>query len=66
MCGTKVGCVANMFQTRKRKTSDMIFALETLFKKMWEWNEDRYITFIDLEKAFDRASRQKIWDALRG
>ena len=48
-----------------RGTTDMIFSLKMIFEKSWEWNMDRYIAFIDLEKAFDRVPRQKIWDALK-
>ena len=43
----------------------MIFTLKLLFEKSWEWNEDKYIAFLDLEKTFDRVPSQKIWDALR-
>ena len=47
-----------------RGTSDMIFTLKMIFEKSWEWDEDKYIAFLDLEKAFDRVPRQKIWHAL--
>ena len=47
-----------------RGTADMIFTLKIIFEKSWEWNEDKYIAFLDLEKAFDRVPRQKIWDAM--
>ena len=47
-----------------RGTSDMIFALKMIFEKCWEYNEDKYIAFLDLEKAFDRVPRQKIWHAM--
>ena len=36
-----------------RGTNDMIFTLKMIFEKSWEWNEDKYIAFLDLEKAFD-------------
>ena len=48
----------------ERGTSDMVFALKIIFEKSWEWNEDRYVAFLDLEKAFDRVPRQKIWQAM--
>ena len=48
-----------------RGTTDMIFSLKMIFEKSWEWDKDQYIAFIDLEKAFDRAPREKIWEALR-
>ena len=47
-----------------RGTADMIFTLKIIFEKSWEWNEDKYIAFLGLEKAFDRVPRQKIWDAM--
>ena len=47
-----------------RGTSDMIFTIKTIFEKSCDWNEDRHIAFLVLEKAFDRAPRQKIWVAL--
>ena len=47
-----------------RGTSDMIFTMKIIFEKSWEWKEDKYIAFLDLEKAFDRVPRQKMWDAL--
>ena len=40
------------------------FTLKMIFEKSWEWDEDKYIAFVDLEKAFDRVPRQKIWHAL--
>ena len=35
-----------------RGTSDLIFAMK-MIEKSWEWNKEKYIMFIDLEKAFD-------------
>ena len=42
----------------------MISTLKKIFEKSWEWDEDKFISFPDLEKAFDRAPRLKIWHAL--
>ena len=43
---------------------DMIFALKMIVGKTWEWNKKKYVAFIDLEKAFDRVPRQKLWAVL--
>lgn len=43
-----------------RSTADLVFALKTLLEKGWEWNKNKYIAFIDLEKAFDRINRERL------
>ena len=43
----------------------MVFTRNFMYEKSWEWNEDKYVAFLDLEKACNRVPRQKIWDALR-
>ena len=48
-----------------RSTTDLIFALKILIEKSWEWNVDQYFAFLDLEKAFDRVPRQKLWKLLQ-
>ena len=45
-------------------TVDLIFAMKLLLEKDWEWNKDKYAVFIDMEKAFDRVPRKKLWEAL--
>jgi hypothetical protein len=47
-----------------RGTVDLVFALKLLLEKSWEWNKKKYVAFIDLEKAFDRINRRKLWALL--
>ena len=48
-----------------KSTIDLIFALKMMCEKNWEWNKEVYACFIDLEKAFDRVDRSKLWEVLR-
>ena len=45
-------------------TCDMIFALRQFIENHWEFNKHLYITFLDLEKPFDRIPRRNAWQAL--
>ncbi len=47
-----------------RGTTDQISALRLLLEKSWEYDINQYICFLDLEKAFDRVPRNKIWNVL--
>jgi len=47
-----------------RSTTDQIFTLKQIFKKSWEYAKDVYTCFIDLEKAYDRVLREKLWRVL--
>ena len=47
-----------------RGTTDQIAALRLFLDKSWEYDINQYICFLDLEKAFDRVPRQKIWNVL--
>ena len=48
-----------------RGTLDLIFVLKLLLEKSWEWNKPRFVGFIDLQKAFDRVPRERLWSVLR-
>ena len=45
-------------------TTDMIWALRLVIEKHWEYNQPLFIAFLDLEKAFDRVPREKLWMAM--
>ena len=47
-----------------RGTVDQIAALRLFLDRSWEHNINQYICFLDLEKAFDRVPREKIWKVL--
>ena len=46
---------------KDRGTTDMIFTARQLQEKCQEQNMDLYMTFVDLTKAFDTASREGLW-----
>ena len=50
--------------TPNRGNTDLVFTLKMIIEKTWEWDKKKYVAFIDLEKAFDRFSRIKLWDIL--
>ena len=43
---------------------DLIFALQQVFEKSWEYAEEVYTCFVDLEKAYDHVPRDKLWAVL--
>ena len=47
-----------------RGTIDQIAALRLFLDRSWEHDINQYICFLDLEKAFDRVPREKIWQVL--
>ena len=47
-----------------RGTADMIFAVRQLQEKCREQQQDLYILFLDLTKAFDTVSRDGLWKIL--
>ena len=46
---------------KNRGTIDMIFTARQLQEKCQEQNVDLYMTFVDLTKAFDIISRERLW-----
>jgi len=47
-----------------RSTADLIFIMKMILEKTWEYNDRTYLAFLDLEKAFDRVPRKKLWKAV--
>ena len=48
-----------------RSTTDQIFTLKQIFEKSWEYGKDLFACFVDLEKAYNRVSRDKLWKVLQ-
>ena len=44
--------------------TDEIFTLKQIFEKYWEYCEDLFACFVDLEKACNQVPRNKIWKVL--
>ena len=48
-----------------RSTTDAIFCLRILLEKWTEGQKAVHCAFIDLEKAYNRVPREKLWECLR-
>ena len=48
-----------------RSTIDQIFTLKQIFEKSWKYGKDLFPCLVDLEKAYDRVPRDKLWKVLR-
>ena len=49
----------------RRSCIDQVFILRQIAEKAIEKRRDVFLAFIDLEKAYDRVNREKLWEALR-
>ena len=46
-------------------TTDAMFALRMLMEKYREGQRELHCIFVDLEKAYDRVSREELWHSMR-
>ena len=47
-----------------RSAMDQIFAVQQIFEKSWEYAKEVNACIVDLEKAYDRIPRDKLWAVL--
>ena len=47
-----------------RGCNDKIFVVKQIVEKMIEKNKKTYMAFVDLEKAYDNVSGEKLWKVL--
>ena len=47
-----------------RRCNDQIFAIKQIVEKTIEKDKKTYMAFVDLEKAYDSVSREKLWKVL--
>ena len=54
------------FFWRGRRTDDNLFMLERMIEMAKIGKECLYVAFIDMEKAYDRVNRNKMFEVMRG
>jgi hypothetical protein len=50
---------------RGRGCVDQIFGLRQIIEKKLEKQKEAFVAFLDLEKAYDRVDRERLWNVLR-
>ena len=48
-----------------RSTTNQTSTLRQIFEKSWEYARDVFACFVDLEKAHDQITRDKLWRVLQ-
>ena len=48
-----------------KETTDVMFALRMLMEKYREGQKEFHCVFVDLEKAYNRVSREELWHCMR-
>ena len=49
----------------RKSTTDAMFALRVLMEKYRERQKELHCVFVDLEKAYDKVSREELWYCMR-
>ena len=57
---------AQGFFRRRLRTDDNLFILERMIEMAKVRKECLYVAFIDMEKAYDRVNRKKLFEVMRG
>ena len=63
-CRKIVGSKLEDGQCGLRSITYQIFTLKQIFQKSWEYGKDLFACFVNLEKAYDRVPRDKLWKFL--
>ena len=50
---------------RGRRTEDNLFMLERLIEMVKGKKEEIFVAFLDMEKAYDRVNRKKLFEVMR-